>query len=264
MGRCRRSVGGEGAAHGPGIDRGATRPPDPGRARGPGARRDHREGVRGLLDQITHERRASGTVDEGIRALLRKDLIRPDRGDLGEEDAYRFRHLLVRDAVYDAMPKELRAALHEGFADWLEREARSAAGAGRVRRIPPRAVVSLPGGARSRRRRGTRDRLRAGAHLLAAGERALGRGDVAAAEQLLGRAIELLPADDPRALSAMPSLGQALFFGGRTRTSARGTSRKRPSERRMRVRRRWSRVSRSNVTLLSERISTRSSRCDRR
>ncbi len=68
----------------------------------------------------------SGKVDDGIRALLRKDLIRPDRGDLGEEDAYRFRHLLVRDAVYDAMPKELRAELHEGFAEWLEREARSA------------------------------------------------------------------------------------------------------------------------------------------
>ena len=100
----------------------------------------------------------SGTVDEGIRALLRKDLIRPDRGDLGEEDAYRFRHLLVRDAVYDAMPKELRAALHEGFADWLEREARSGRGAGRVRGIPPRAVVPVPGGARSRRRRRARDR----------------------------------------------------------------------------------------------------------
>ena len=55
---------------------------------------------------------------------------------------------------------------------------------------------------------------RAGARLLAAGERALGRGDVAAAEQLLGRAMALLPADDPRALSAMPSLGQALYYGG--------------------------------------------------
>ncbi len=51
-------------------------------------------------------------------------------------------------------------------------------------------------------------------HLLAAGERALGRGDVAAAEQLLGRAMALLPADDPGALSAMPSLGQALYYGG--------------------------------------------------
>jgi tetratricopeptide (TPR) repeat protein len=35
-----------------------------------------------------------------------------------------------------------------------------------------------------------------------------------AAERLLRRAMELLPADDPRALSAMPSLGQALFYGG--------------------------------------------------
>ena len=61
---------------------------------------------------------------------------------------------------------------------------------------------------------------RAGAHLLAAGDRALGRGDFAAAERLLGRAMELLPADDPRALSAMPSLGQALYFGGQLERAA--------------------------------------------
>ena len=36
------------------------------------------------------------------------------------EDAFRFRHLLIRDAAYEAMPKELRAELHERFADWLD------------------------------------------------------------------------------------------------------------------------------------------------
>ena len=156
----------------------------------------------------------SGKVDEGIRALLRKDLIRPDRGDLGEEDSYRFRHLLVRDAVYDAMPKELRAELHEGFADWLEREARSAG------ELDEFVGYHLEQSYRYREELGPVDdagraiAARAGVHLLAAGERALGRGDVAAAERLLGRAMALLPADDPRALSAMPSLGEALFYGG--------------------------------------------------
>ena len=33
---------------------------------------------------------------------------------------YRFRHLLIRDAAYEGMPKELRAELHERFAEWLE------------------------------------------------------------------------------------------------------------------------------------------------
>ena len=76
------------------------------------------------------------------------------------------------------------------------------------------------GGARSRRRRRPRGRRSRGTHLLAAGDRALGRGDVAAAEQLLGRAMALLPADDPRALSAMPSLGQVLFYGGQLERAA--------------------------------------------
>jgi predicted ATPase/class 3 adenylate cyclase len=156
----------------------------------------------------------SGKVDEGIRALLRKDLIRPDRGDLGEEDSYRFRHLLVRDAVYDAMPKELRADLHEGFADWLEREAGSAG------ELDEFVGYHLEQSYRYQEELGPIDDAgnaigaRAGRHLLTAGERALGRGDVAAAERLLVRAMALLPADDPGALSAMPSLGQALYYGG--------------------------------------------------
>ena len=37
------------------------------------------------------------------------------------EDAFRFRHILIRDAAYDGMPKEARADLHERFAAWLER-----------------------------------------------------------------------------------------------------------------------------------------------
>ena len=163
----------------------------------------------------------SGMVDDGIRALLRKDLIRPDRGDLGEEDAYRFRHLLVRDAVYDAMPKELRAALHEGFADWLEREARSAG------ELDEFVGYHLEQSYRYREELGPVDDAgraiadRAGEHLLAAGERAMGRGDVAAAEQLLGRAMALLPADDPRALSAMPSARTGAVLRRSARASAR-------------------------------------------
>ncbi len=165
--------------------------------------------IRSLMSDET-----SGSVDVGIRSLLRKDLIRPDRGDLGEEDAYRFRHLLVRDAVYDAMPKELRASLHEGFAAWLEREARSAA------ELDEFVGYHLSQSYRYREELGPIDDAgrsiasRAGAHLLVAGERALGRGDVAAADRLLGRAIELLPADDQRALSAMPFLAQALSSAG--------------------------------------------------
>ncbi len=53
-------------------------------------------------------------------ALVRKELLRPDRTQLPGDDAYRFRHLLIRDAAYEALPKATRAELHERFADWLE------------------------------------------------------------------------------------------------------------------------------------------------
>ena len=35
-------------------------------------------------------------------------------------DSLAFRHLLIRDATYDAIPKETRAKLHERLADWLD------------------------------------------------------------------------------------------------------------------------------------------------
>ena len=54
-----------------------------------------------------------------LTSLVRKELVRPDKSELPGEDAFRFRHLLVRDAAYDALPKATRAELHERFAGWL-------------------------------------------------------------------------------------------------------------------------------------------------
>ncbi len=75
------------------------------------------------------------------------------RGDPGD-DAFRFRHLLIRDTAYEGLPKAVRADLHERFADWLD-TTRRARRAGRDRRLPPRAGCPIPGRARSRRFRGT-------------------------------------------------------------------------------------------------------------
>jgi len=59
-------------------------------------------------------------VPARLLALVRKELVRPDRTQLPGDDAYRFRHLLIRDTAYEALPKSTRAELHERFADWLE------------------------------------------------------------------------------------------------------------------------------------------------
>jgi class 3 adenylate cyclase/tetratricopeptide (TPR) repeat protein len=58
-------------------------------------------------------------VRSRLMALVRRELVRPDRAILVGDDAYRFRHLLIRDAAYDGLPKSTRADLHEQFAGWL-------------------------------------------------------------------------------------------------------------------------------------------------
>jgi class 3 adenylate cyclase/tetratricopeptide (TPR) repeat protein len=72
----------------------------------------------GAVSSLTPES-ARGQVRPRLLALARKELIRPDRPEFAGEDAFRFRHLLIRDAAYQAMPKEQRADLHEAFARWL-------------------------------------------------------------------------------------------------------------------------------------------------
>ena len=62
-----------------------------------------------------------GDVSGQLMALVRKELIRPDRRHDEADDTFRFRHLLIRDAAYESLPKGERAELHERFADWLER-----------------------------------------------------------------------------------------------------------------------------------------------
>ena len=49
--------------------------------------------------------RTESEVDLQLASLVRKELIRPHPATLQGEDAFRFRHLLIRDAAYDALPK---------------------------------------------------------------------------------------------------------------------------------------------------------------
>jgi len=52
-----------------------------------------------------------------LAALVRRQLIRSDRTQFASDDGFRFRHLLIRDAAYRAMPKEQRADLHQRLVD---------------------------------------------------------------------------------------------------------------------------------------------------
>jgi class 3 adenylate cyclase/DNA-binding winged helix-turn-helix (wHTH) protein len=131
------------------------------------------------------------------------------------EDAFRFRHALIHEAVYRAAPKEERAGLHERFADWLERSAGD-----RVRELEELLGYHLEQAYRLRAELGPPDRRAkqlaadAGERLGGAGIRASKRGDAPAAANLLGRAAALLPEDDDRRLEFLCELGGALRTSG--------------------------------------------------
>jgi class 3 adenylate cyclase/tetratricopeptide (TPR) repeat protein len=126
-----------------------------------------------------------------LAALVRKQLIKPDRPLLAGEDAFRFRHLLIRDAAYDALPKGARADLHERFSAWLERKGTA---------LPEMDEIL---GYHLERAYGYRVELgqlpqealaaRARARLTAAGHRAVDRQDYRAAVSLYERALTLAP-----------------------------------------------------------------------
>ena len=77
---------------------------------------------RGVVQELAADE-GRDDIPAHLLTLVRKDVIRPDQATFADDDAFRFRHLLIRDAAYDALPKETRAELHERFADWLERHA---------------------------------------------------------------------------------------------------------------------------------------------
>ena len=146
--------------------------------------------------------------------LVRKDLIRPDRSQFEGDDGFRFVHVLLRDAAYESMSKELRAELHAQHADWLERRAGK-----RAAEYEEILGYHLEQAYWFRRELWPADeRTRAlgfrGSELLgAAGARALGRDDVGASLKLLSRALALQP-DDESAVGLRLDLSQALFFSG--------------------------------------------------
>lgn len=58
------------------------------------------------------------SVSPRLTSLAGRDLIRLDPQAIADE-MYRFRHLLIRDAAYEAIPKSGRAALHTRLSRWL-------------------------------------------------------------------------------------------------------------------------------------------------
>jgi len=146
--------------------------------------------------------------------LVRKELVRPEATTFAGDEAYRFRHILIRDAAYDALPKATRARLHERFAAWLDE---------RGDLVEQDEIVGyhLEQAYRYRVDLGPvddagREVARRAAERLAAGGRVAlyRRGDVRGSVSLLGRAVELLPGPDPLRLRLLSEFAKALAESG--------------------------------------------------
>ncbi|MGH3071638.1 MAG: AAA family ATPase [Gaiellaceae bacterium] len=132
-------------------------------------------------------------VAAALEGLLRKEVVYSDAQALGGAEAYRFGHILVRDAAYKGLPKEKRVELHERAATFLETSTGDRAaeyeeiiGYHLEQAFQFRVQLGPVNDAAAE----LRDRARV--RLASAGHRALLRGDLPAALNLFQRAAALV------------------------------------------------------------------------
>ncbi len=153
-------------------------------------------------------------VDDELREVADRGLILP----VDDEDpGYRFQHQLIRDATYNGLLKQRRAVLHEDFVDWAEA---TNAARGRTAEVDEILGYHLEQAHGCWRELGMLDDhavelgVRGSHRLTGAGERALARGDMSAAANLLTRAADLLPDDHRGRHRALLLAGNALHETG--------------------------------------------------
>jgi class 3 adenylate cyclase len=154
-------------------------------------------------------------LERQLSALVAKQLIEPDGSRFAGEPTFSFDHILVRDVAYQGILKGQRSELHAGFAAWLERVAGERANEyeeilGYHLERAHRYLAELG----PLDERGHELATRAAARLGSSGGRALARGDIGPAVNLLERAVSLLAEDDPLRRDLTVKLGIALAESG--------------------------------------------------
>ncbi|MDQ3992449.1 MAG: AAA family ATPase [Actinomycetota bacterium] len=141
----------------------------------------------GAVEHLSGDVDAVGAVLEELE--LRDFIAREPRSTISDEEAYRFKHVLIREVAYGGLAKSARAGLHERFADWLRERAGEELLEIRAYHLDQAVTLlaELDGAAPARL---VRD---ASAALAKAGKRALAREANRSARRLLQRSVELQP-----------------------------------------------------------------------
>ena len=156
----------------------------------------------------------SPALTELIDRLVQRGLLQATNSLPGV--TFRFRHLLIRDAAYMELTSELRAGLHETFAQWDEMNAGE-----RLQEIQEIIGYHLECAHTAHVEAGDSDpeqlaelAVRAARHLSAAGRRSWAAQESRAAANLLGRAAALLPESDHDRPDVLCDWGVALMEFG--------------------------------------------------
>jgi class 3 adenylate cyclase/predicted ATPase len=167
---------------------------------------------RGAVEALSEQREAVPGALDGLEA---KELVRATESGVAGDAAFRFRHILIRDAAYRGLAKRLRATLHERYARWLELVVGD-----RVAEYGEILGFHLEQAYRYRAELGPVDSGARGLGVEAAGwlsataNRAFVRGDMRSAADLLRRSVSLLDGDATARLELLPELSKALRYSG--------------------------------------------------
>ena len=151
-------------------------------------------------------------MTDGCATLVERDFLQPVQAGFVHEQAFRFRHQLLRDVAYESLSKARRAELHEGFAGWLE-----ATAGNRVQEFEEILGHHLERAYTYKTDLGPADErshelaMRAGDRLGTAGSRAYARGDMPGACKLLSRSLSRLLRDDVARAELLRKLDDAHF-----------------------------------------------------
>lgn len=140
-----------------------------------------------------------GEAEEALRDLVRRELVLPEpRSSISGEEAFRFKHVLIREVAYQGLAKSARAEYHARFARWLGQRAGPELVEIRAHHLDRAAALlaELDGEVPA-------ELAQEGAAALAASaKRALAREAYATGRRLALRSVELHPALQARYLAA--------------------------------------------------------------
>ena len=165
----------------------------------------------GAVEELVVDR-LRPSVSTHLAEVTRKQLIRPMRATGSDDDGYRFGHILIRDAAYAGLLKRARAELHERFVAWADRvnaEHDRATEFEEILGYHLEQAYRYLGDLGPLDDHGRGLGARASERLGRAGRRAMLRGDMPAAGNLLRRAADVIE-QSPEQVALLIDLGEVL------------------------------------------------------